>query len=36
MSAQTVFDRILEGEVPAEVVYEDDHVLAFRDARTWS
>jgi histidine triad (HIT) family protein len=33
MSAQTVFDRILEGEVPAEVVYEDDHVLAFRDVQ---
>ena len=26
-----VFCRIVEGEIPAEVVYEDDQVLAFRD-----
>ena len=27
----TVFKRILDGELPADVVYEDDLVLAFRD-----
>jgi len=26
-----VFARILRGEIPADKVYEDDHVLAFRD-----
>jgi histidine triad (HIT) family protein len=28
---RTVFDRILAREIPAHVVYEDDHVLAFLD-----
>jgi histidine triad (HIT) family protein len=28
---RTVFDRILDGELPAYRVYEDDHVLAFLD-----
>lgn len=28
---QTVFHRILAGELPADVVYEDGDVLAFRD-----
>lgn len=28
---KTVFDRILDGELPAYKVYEDDHVLAFLD-----
>ena len=32
MTGQTVFDRILEGTLPARVVYEDSHVLAFHDA----
>jgi histidine triad (HIT) family protein len=32
MSVETVFDRILKGELPARVVYEDEHVLAFHDA----
>ncbi len=27
----TIFDRILDGEVPCHRVYEDDHVLAFLD-----
>ncbi len=31
MSGETVFDRILQGQAKADVVYEDDHVLAFRD-----
>ena len=29
----TIFDRILSREIPADVVYEDDDVLAFRDIR---
>jgi histidine triad (HIT) family protein len=28
---QNVFARILRGEIPADVVYEDQHCLAFRD-----
>lgn len=28
---QTIFGKIIRGEVPADVVYEDDHVLAFKD-----
>lgn len=28
---QTIFHRILAGELPADVVYEDDEVLAFKD-----
>ena len=27
----TLFDKIIRREIPAEVVYEDDDVLAFRD-----
>lgn len=27
----TIFKKILDGEIPADVVYEDDTVLAFRD-----
>ena len=29
--AETIFDRILKKEIPAQVVYEDEAVLAFRD-----
>ena len=28
-----IFARILRGELPCQKVYEDDHVLAFRDIR---
>lgn len=28
---ETIFDKILAGSSPADIVYEDDHVLAFRD-----
>lgn len=28
---ETIFDKILKGEIPADVVYEDDKILAFRD-----
>ncbi len=31
MSDDTLFDKILRKEIPAEVVYEDEHVLAFED-----
>ena len=27
----TIFDKILRGEIPASVVYEDEFVLAFKD-----
>ena len=27
----TIFDKIIAGDIPADVVYEDDTVLAFRD-----
>jgi len=27
----TIFQAILDGDIPADVVYEDDEVLAFRD-----
>ena len=29
--ADCPFCRIVAGEIPADVVYEDDHVMAFRD-----
>ena len=28
-----IFAKILRGEIPCKKVYEDDHVLAFRDIR---
>ena len=31
MGEATIFDRILAKEAPADIVYEDDDVLAFRD-----
>ncbi len=27
----TIFNKIIRREIPADIVYEDDHVLAFRD-----
>jgi len=27
----TIFEKIIAREIPADIVYEDDHVLAFRD-----
>ena len=27
----TVFQQIIDGEIPADIVYEDDRCLAFRD-----
>ena len=29
--SETIFDKILNKEIPADVVYEDEDVLAFRD-----
>ncbi|MBB6479184.1 histidine triad nucleotide-binding protein [Spirochaeta isovalerica] len=28
---ETIFDKIINKEIPADVVYEDDNILAFRD-----
>lgn len=28
---ETIFSKILSGEIPADIVYEDEHALAFRD-----
>jgi histidine triad (HIT) family protein len=33
MSEKTIFKRIVDGEIPADKVYEDDRCLAFRDIR---
>ena len=30
-SSDTVFGAIVRGEIPADVVYEDEHCIAFRD-----
>ena len=29
--ADTIFGKIAKGEIPTEFVYEDEHVVAFRD-----
>ena len=29
--SETIFDKIIRREIPADIVYEDEHVLAFRD-----
>ncbi len=31
MSEDTIFSRIIRREIPANIVYEDEHCLAFRD-----
>ncbi len=31
MAEPTIFKRIIDKEIPADIVYEDDHCLAFRD-----
>lgn len=35
-ASETIFDRILAGEIPCHRVYEDDHVLAFLDVNPLS
>ena len=29
--AETIFSKIIRREIPADIVYEDDEILAFRD-----
>ena len=31
MSEKTIFKRIIDGEIPADIVHDDDRCLAFRD-----
>jgi len=31
MSEKTLFTRIIDREIPADIVYEDEHCIAFRD-----
>lgn len=31
MTAKTIFKRIIDGEIPADIIYQDDRCLAFRD-----
>ena len=31
MSEETIFDKIIAREIPADIVYEDDTILAFKD-----
>ena len=31
MSEQNVFQKIIAGEIPADIIYEDEQCLAFRD-----
>lgn len=28
---RTLFERIIEGDIPAEIIYEDEHCVGFRD-----
>lgn len=31
MSEKTLFTRIIEREIPAQIIYEDEHCIAFND-----
>lgn len=31
MSADTIFHKIIRRDIPADIVYEDEHLIAFRD-----
>jgi len=31
MAEKTVFKKIIDGEIPADVIHNDEHCLAFRD-----
>ena len=33
MMADNIFQKIIDKQIPADVVYEDDRCLAFRDVR---
>jgi histidine triad (HIT) family protein len=32
LMAKTIFQKIIDGEIPADIVHEDDQCVAFRDA----
>lgn len=31
MTSETIFDKIINRTIPADILYEDDYVLAFKD-----
>jgi histidine triad (HIT) family protein len=31
MSEKTIFKKIIDAEIPADIIYEDEHCLAFND-----
>ena len=31
--SKTLFERICDREIPADIVYEDEHIVAFRDIK---
>lgn len=31
MSEETIFDKIIAKQIPADIVYEDEQILAFKD-----
>lgn len=31
MSQETIFTKIINREIPADIIYEDEHTLAFKD-----
>ncbi len=31
MQEKTIFKRIIDGEIPADIVFQDEHCMAFRD-----
>jgi len=31
MNGKTIFKKIIDGEIPADIIYQDDQCLAFRD-----
>ena len=31
MAEKTIFKRIIDGEIPADIIYQDERCLAFRD-----
>lgn len=33
MAEKTIFKRIIDGEIPAKIIYEDEHCLAFEDIK---
>ena len=32
---KTIFEKIIDREIPANIVYEDDDIIAFLDAFQW-